>query len=212
MYSHHSNNTSIFLLAWIGSLAYSICFLAGFVSSYLCERISCRFVMMSGAVLASLGFITSSFAYNANCLFVTYGVITSLGMSGMFFSSLLCQPLYFHRRLVLANGIASSGSGIGGLALSPLVQFLISNFGLRKSFQIFAAMYSLPFLASLLIRRRPHKRTKYPSLLSTIFDRALLKNRAFLLYSMAMAMILFAYYIPYVHLVRIFEIFYLHFD
>lgn len=177
----------------------------GFLSSTLCDRFGCGYVMSMGGAFIGLGVLTSSFAPNVMTLFITYGVVVSIGTSCLFFSSLLVLPLYFNRKLGLANGIVSAGSGVGGIALSPLFGCLIKSYGLRTTFQTYAIIALLPLLGGFLIQRRAHYNDPKQKR-SSCFDRQLLSNKAFVLFTVAMSLILFVYYIPYVHLVSSLDI------
>ena len=193
-------NSSFFSIAWIGSLGYGLCLTCGLLTSNITERISARFVMVSGAFLAVLGFLASSFMANAHGLFFSYSLLTSLGMSGLFFSSILVLPLYFKKRLMMANGIATSGCGIGCLAISSGLEYLIRTMGLRKTFQIYAGMAALSIFGGLIITRKPNKKFK-PFGLKSLINTHVLRNKAYLLFCLAIAMVLLGYYVPFVHLV-----------
>ena len=199
-------------LAWIGSMGYSMSLFVGCITSVLCDRIGCGYVMSLGGVFVSLGIITSSIATNTWILFITYGLLLSLGTSCLFFSSLISLPFYFKRRLGLANGIASSGSGIGGLTFSPLLDYLIRHYGLRKTFQIYSIFSLLPLIGGFIMRRRPIKKDKEPKekQFSQFVDLELIRNKAFLIFTLAMSLILFAYYIPIVHLVSMKNCFFIY--
>ena len=184
-------------------MGYSVSLFLGCVTSVLCDRIGCGYVMSLGGVFVSLGIITSSIATSTWILFITYGLLLSFGTSCLFFSSLISLPFYFKRRLGLANGIASSGSGIGGLSFSPLLDYLIRHYGLRRTFQIYSIFALLPLIGGFIMRRRPTKKDKEPKekQFSQFVDLELIRNKAFLIFTLAMSLILFAYYIPFVHLV-----------
>ena len=166
--------------------------------------------MSIGGGVTAIGLLLSSLAPNLATLFVTYGVILSIGTSCSFFSSLLALPLYFKKRLGFANGFVSAGSGVGGLTFSPLLGYLIERYGLARTFQLYSIFALLPLLGGFLIRRKSYGTDK-PIKISSCFDVTLLRNRAFILFTMVMSLILFAYYIPYVHLVSIYWFIYLYF-
>ena len=99
------------------------------LATYLCHRISHRFVLNLGTVLETLSLIASSFV-NANWqLFLSQGACFGFGMGLCFCGSVGITSHWFKKRRSLVNGIASSGSGIGGLVYSLAVGKMIPEFG-----------------------------------------------------------------------------------
>ena len=105
-------------------------------------------------------------------------------------------------------GLHPSGSGVGGITLAPFFGFLIKKFGLRTTFQTYAILALLPLIGGFLIRRKVYvvetiKKEKESKMarLCSCFDKKVMTNKAFILYTVAMSAILFSYYIPFVHLV-----------
>lgn len=59
------------------------------------------------------------------------GLIGGLGFSLVFVTSVIILLRWFDKRLALAMGIASSGTGIGAFVFAPLTQLLLDRFGLK---------------------------------------------------------------------------------
>ena len=180
-------------------MAYCVCFLFGYVTSILCKRYGCCIVMSLGGVLYCLGFILSSFAQRISLLYFTYGFLVALGMSAAFFTSLLVLPLYFQKRLFWANGFASSGAGVGALVISPLLENMIRNYGWRIAIRVYSCSSILMIVGGLCYRRKHPVETG--SVKQQLFDKTLFTNKGYLIWSFSLCLILFGYYIPYVHLV-----------
>lgn len=163
----------------------------------------------------------TSISNSITCMYFTYGVLGGLASSMLYFSSLVALIQYFHKHLSLANGIAVSGVGVGTLTLSTLSQNLISKFGLPLTFRVMAAFSAVAFVAGLAYS--PLKTTgeaeKYLNLQkeesitakksSSLASKCKAfckpgkqwKNKGFLVWAMAMSLILFAYFIPTMYLV-----------
>ena len=152
-------------------------------------------------------------------MYFTCGVLGGLACSMLYFSSLIVLIQYFKKHLSLANGMVLSGVGVGTLTINTLCQYLISKFGLSLTFRLMAAFSSLAFVAGLAYSPLGTPDEKYSALQkeepvtvkkSSSFASKCKKlckpgkqwqNKGFLVWVMAMAMILFAYYIPCMYLV-----------
>ena len=153
-----------------------------------------------GGAVSGIGIIASSFVSSAKYLFITYCLMTSTGLSFLFFSSYLLLPLYFKRRLVLATGVTSAGSSVGCFVFSPLINLLIMKLGLRRALRYYSLLSLIPIVGGILIRRKiPTDQLKKN--ISDYFDRKLFRNRAYLVFTLSMSVILCVYYVPYVYLV-----------
>jgi sugar phosphate permease len=122
------------------------------------DRISVRWLMLSGSGLIALGFLLLSISTAMIQVIIIYGVFMSVGsvlLGPIAASALLAR--WFSRRRGLALGLASSGAAIGGLLLPPLLQALIDGFEWRMSLRIYSCIIFLltgPMII-LLVRDRP---------------------------------------------------------
>lgn len=99
------------------------------LATYLCNRISHRFVLVIGTILEVISLVTSSFVKTNWQLFLSQGACFGFGMGLCFCGSVGITSHWFKKRRSLVNGIASSGSGIGGLVYSLAVGKMIPQFG-----------------------------------------------------------------------------------
>lgn len=132
----------LLLLPWIGRL---------------CDRVGPRRVIAAGAPLFSIALACLAWAppnyplYLACCALL--GIVAAATYNSVFYALL---PHFFDRRLGLAVGIVSAGTGLG-LMLGPLAsQALISAFGWRGAYWALALATSAVVVpASLLLLRDP---------------------------------------------------------
>ncbi|XP_064225249.1 monocarboxylate transporter 6 isoform X1 [Aotus nancymaae] len=127
--------------SWFPSILTAVVHMAGPLCSILVVRFGCRVTAMLGGVLASLGMVAGSFSRSLSQLYFTAGFITGLGMCFSFQSSITVLGLYFVRRQVLANALASMGVSLG-ITLWPLLsRYLLEDLGWRGAFLVFGGVF-----------------------------------------------------------------------
>ena len=130
-------------------MAMGLNFFFGPIASALCERIGCRLTALTGAVLSVAGLLLSSFITPKDVpkMYATYGVMWGVGSSMCYVPSMVILGQYFDKRMALANGLGTSGSGIGTLVMAPLIQLLLSTLGKALKEQTLPPQY---YFAKLL--------------------------------------------------------------
>jgi len=121
------------------------------------DRYGVRKVISIGAFIGGLGFVLLSLMSELWCFYVGYAVI-GVGMAAMgTVSASAVVSKWFQRRRGLAIGIMSTGIGVGGLALAPLIgAYLIPSFGWRMAYLVLALlMWVLIPLVLLVIKEKP---------------------------------------------------------
>lgn len=182
-------------------------FLNGPIAAALAAKYGCRLVSMIGSVIFSMGFLLSSFGGHIIILFFTYGVMMGLGASLCYFSSLVAVGQYFYKKLSLANGIISSGSGFGSLAMGPIMNTLLKTFGWRRTLQIIAGISGVIFISAILYRPintiviTKRQKSNNAQTKSTCIDFTIFKNKAYIIWCSALAIFILGYFLPFVHLV-----------
>ena len=203
--------------AWVGSITYGMMFMLGPLATALCQKITCRGTTMIGCSLAAIACVLASLAPNMPVMILTYGFLFGLGASLCYFPSVVILGQYFWKRLSLANGLTSSGSGVGSLAMGPVLLTLIEKVGLRNTMRISAAMMACILPISLIYRpintgfTDPSKQEKCePAPMKEKEGRfaflnsfkELLTNKAYLLWCASLSIWMMGYFVPFVHLVR----------
>lgn len=126
--------------SWIGSVLLGLSMILGPFVGWLLDRFTIRQVTLCGALVASCGFVISTFAQSVEVLIITYGIVGGIGFCMMFIPSIIVVGLYFSRRRALATGIAMSGSGVGTFVYAYLCEALLNEFSWRGTVLIMAGI------------------------------------------------------------------------
>lgn len=140
------------LTSWVGSLFYGFCLMGGPLASALATKFGCRKVLMYGGIVATIGTFVSAYATDVRMLIVTFGVITGLGMSMGYVTSVVMVAFYFEDKRSLATGISVCGSGIGTFVFAPLTEMLISVYGWRGTMVIWSGIILNLVVCGALLR------------------------------------------------------------
>lgn len=138
--------------AWIGSLFMAMPLLSGPVASFLTDRYGCRRVSIAGSILATTGFVVSSYANSMEMLIFTFGIVSGFGLSLCFVAAVVIVAYYFDKRRSLATGLSVCGSGIGTFIFAPVTQWLLAEYGWRGTTLILAGLFSNLAVCGCLMR------------------------------------------------------------
>ena len=72
-------------------------------------------------------------------------------MIGIEMATYVATQRWFNRKRLLANGVSTSGTGFGMLVLAPLVQWLLSFYGLHGTFLILSGLALNGIVCGILI-------------------------------------------------------------
>lgn len=129
-----------------------------------------------------------------------------MGSSFSFVPSIVILGDYFDKRLALANGVGTSGSGVGSLVASPTINYLLRVVGWKNSLRILSGIASFLLVACFLYR--PLKTTKQrdrngvTTQCRRLCDVSIWKNRTYVAWVLTIALFQFGYPVPFVHLVK----------
>ena len=125
----------------------------GVFAGRLVQRLGAQRVATIGGALVGIGFISSSFSATLYPLFVSIGLVIGCGCSLALNSAASHPPKFFVKWRSTAAGIAVASSGIGTMALAPLVRTLISEYGWRTALRVLGVICSVGIiLAAQLFR------------------------------------------------------------
>lgn len=201
--------------AWVGSITYGMMFLLGPVGTTLCKKLGCRLTTVIGCSIASIACLLGSFSPNIYVMDLTYGLMFGVGASMCYFPTVIILGTYFNKRLSLANGLTSSGSGVGSLAMGPILQFLLNKYGMRNTMRISAGMIACILVVALVYRPvntpflnadkydTKKKEAEKKKGCCSFLDFSLFKNKAYIVWCASLSFWMLGYFVPFVHLVSI---------
>ncbi|KAM6953079.1 monocarboxylate transporter 8 [Lycodopsis pacificus] len=146
------DKTSQFKVAWVGALAMGMIFFCSPVVSMFTDRFGCRKTAVSGALLAFIGLLSTSFANSLSLRYFTYGILFGCGSSFAFQPSLVILGHYFRQRLGLANGVVTAGASLFSMGLPVFLNKVVEPLGLSRTFQILSLFMLVQALLALLFR------------------------------------------------------------
>ena len=159
--------------AFIGGLNFSMAMLVAPPVTILARKLGTQTPMLAGAVLLAGGYIAASFARRIWQLYLSQGVLVGFGVGFISIPSIAVLSQWFEKRRSLASGIASAGSGIGGLIFSFATQAMIDNISLAWSLRVTGMIAGMMNMIAALIIRNRNKAIKPPQL---AFDTKLLRR------------------------------------
>jgi MFS family permease len=141
--------------AFVGSLSVSCAMLISPLATTTTRLFGTRTTMFIGVCLESASLIGASFAKTIWQLFLSQGVCFGLGMGFLFIGSVPVVPQWFTTRRSLASGIATCGSGLGGLVYSLAAGAMLETIGLAWAFRVLGIIvFVVNTICTILMRDR----------------------------------------------------------
>ncbi|MBW2593120.1 MAG: MFS transporter [Deltaproteobacteria bacterium] len=135
-------------------------FLEGFGGMFMgriCDRFGPRSVVTVCGILLGMGYMLMSQVSSAWHLYLFYGVLTGMGLSGSYVPLLSTVSKWFNRQRGLMTGIVASGMGAGTLVMTPFASWLISTNGWRFSYMTVGLAALIIIVVSAFFLRLPEK-------------------------------------------------------
>ena len=140
----------------IFSVAMLLCCVFGVLGGWAVDRYGPRIVTFIMGSLTGLSLLLTSQTNSAWQLYITYGLLLSLGTAAMFAVVNSTVSRWFVKKRGFALGIANSGGAVGVVILAPFTTYLISNFDWRIAFIILGVVAWLIVASlSMLLRKDP---------------------------------------------------------
>ncbi|XP_022082023.1 monocarboxylate transporter 10-like [Acanthaster planci] len=211
-----------FKTSWAASLCSGLTFMLSPVSSIITDRIGCRAAGIVGGTLALGGMIASSFVKRIELLYLTYGVMVGCGFSIAYTPSLVILGRYFRRRIGLANGIVTFGSGVFTIVLPLGLKSTLEIIGLANTLRVLAGLCCMMTLGAVVFRpvplpanfdmklleslaeSAPHGKPALKNLfgLLDLLDLRVWKKRNYRIWAIGVPVAVLGYFVPFVHLVK----------
>lgn len=122
--------------AFIGGLSVGCCFLVSPLVIVSIHSLGSKLTLLIGAIIQGGSLIAASFATEIWQLALSQGAGFGVGMSFLFVGSVGIVSQWFSTQRSLANGLATSGSGVGGLIYSLATSAMIRHLGQSWTFRI----------------------------------------------------------------------------
>ncbi|MBA7631818.1 L-lactate transporter [subsurface metagenome] len=135
------------------------------ITGKLNDTFGTRIVMSGCGLFMGLGYLLMSQTNTIWHLYLFYGVIIAVGMSGGFVPLLSTVTRWFanNKKRGLMIGIALAGTGVGTMIMPPVANWLISSYGWRTSYAIIGiSVLILIISAAQFLRRAPGQMQQLP--------------------------------------------------
>ncbi|CAO3611705.1 unnamed protein product [Mucor fragilis] len=185
--------TDLLRIAFVGTSASALMLALGMFITPVIQKIGFRGTMCIGTVVAPLALILASFATELWHVYLSQGILFGIGAAFVFSPSVTLPSQWFTAKRALATGIAVSGSGVGGVCLSPMTQRLMVSIGYRNALRVQGAFgFGLLCISTALAtsRYRPPPSLNSKNRWYHIYDRSLISRRFMLLLG-------FSFFVPF---------------
>lgn len=125
----------------------------------ICDRFGPRTIVAVCGILLGMGYTLMSQVSSIWHLYLFYGVLTGIGLSGSYIPLLSTVSKWFNRKRGLMIGIVSSGMGAGTLLMPPFANWLISTNGWRFSYMTVGLAVLIIIVMSSFFFRLPERET-----------------------------------------------------
>lgn len=128
------------------------------VFGVLLDRFGARLMMLFGAMTAGVGLLSLSLIQEVWHFWVLYAIVGALGLHEL---GSLTGPVvvakWFIKRRGRAMAVATLGTTVGGMAMAPIIGFLIAEIGWRQTWNVMGICVMVLMIptVSLLMRRQP---------------------------------------------------------
>jgi MFS family permease len=132
------------------------CGLLSIIGGWALDRYGPRRVAFVMASFTGLSLLLTGQANAAWQMFITYGLLLSLGTGPVYTVVNSTSSRWFRRKRGFAVGITSSGGGLGAIIIAPFASYLVSRFDWRTAFVVLGLVsWIVMATMSLLLKKDP---------------------------------------------------------
>ncbi len=144
------------MLSGATSLRIFIATLLGIAGGRLTDKFGPRPVATVCGLFLGLGFFLMSRINTIWQLYLVFGVITGIGMCGLWVPMISTVSRWFVKRRGMMTGIVLSGASLGMIIMPPLATWLITTYGWRTSYTIVGLIAMIVIIsATQFVKRDP---------------------------------------------------------
>ena len=130
--------------------------LLGIAGGRLTDKFGPRPVVTVCGLFLGLGFFLMSRISTIWQLYLVFGVITGVGMGGLFVPMISTVSRWFVKRRGMMTGIVLSGASLGMIIVPPLATWLITTYGWRTAYTIVGLVAMIVIIsATQFVKRDP---------------------------------------------------------
>ncbi|KAL7942546.1 putative MFS monocarboxylate transporter [Trichoderma barbatum] len=147
--SHHSPSA----IAWVGSLQSHLLLSVSIISGPLFDRGYFYILLPFGTFMITFGYMMTSLSTQYYQIMLAQGLCVGIGTGCLFVPSVALLPQYFRTKRALANGIAATGSSIGGVIYPIMFYKLQQSAGFPWATRALAFLCLLTSSISIAVMR-----------------------------------------------------------
>lgn len=130
----------------------------GIFMGNITDKIGPRVVIATCGFFLGLGYLLMSQIQSVWQLYLFYGVIVGIGISGGWVCLLSTVARWFKVRRTTMSGIVLAGTGVGSLIIPPIATWLIETYSWRTAFILLAiVLMVIVIVAAFLLKKDPSK-------------------------------------------------------
>ncbi|KAF7195195.1 MFS-type transporter dbaD [Pseudocercospora fuligena] len=141
-------------ISWIGSIQAFALIFVGVITGPLFDRGYFGSQIVGGSFLVVFGMMTLSLCSEYWQVMLSQGLVVGLGSGLLFLPSVAVLPMYFTKKRALAQGIAASGSSIGGVVYPIIFHRLQPKIGFGWATRVIAFIALVTLLASFGMKQK----------------------------------------------------------
>lgn len=183
-------------ISWIGSLQAFLLVLGGVVTGPLFDYGYLRTLVLLGSFLSVFGMMMTSLCTHYWQILLAQGLVVGLGNGMIFLSSIAILPMYFTTKRAMVQGIAASGSSLGGVIYPIVFRELQPRIGFGSATRVIAFIMLGTLIVPILGMKMPTK----PSTQRRIFDSSAWREPPYLLLAVGMFLGFMGLYIPFFYI------------
>ena len=127
----------------------------GPLAGYMSDRFGPRIVIIIGVVLSGVGFILLGLTPSFLLFSIVFLGLTGVGFAFPVHGTMVSINQWFRRRLGTAISISTAGSAIGGFVLTPLLAYVVLEYGWRQGAIMAGILVLVIGLPISVLFRRP---------------------------------------------------------
>jgi len=140
-------------ISWIGSIQAFLLLIVGVITGPAYDAGYFRTLISLGAFLIPFGLMMTSLCSKCWQVVLAQAICVGLGNGCMFIPSVAILPQYFSTRKALVNGIAASGSSLGGVIYPIVFRQLYPRIGFPWATRVLGFISSVTSLFSVAVMR-----------------------------------------------------------